>query len=184
MSRSPRSVRVVLLVILLLITGSLAYAQPPARAGSLSTWSLGFSEGLWNRVPTGEQRHNGTAWDACLERRVGDGRVRAIRFQLGTGLGEEPLEPGFNYSRLLLGIVRELTTASQPPFTVYIAAGGGVYALRLPAGHRERPSAYGSLGFDARLGKSPASLSAEIQVHTIGGGVYGTTSLGVRIHVG
>jgi hypothetical protein len=184
MSISVHSVRALFFVTLVLAPGAVAYGQPPARAGSLSAWSLGVSPGLWNRVPTSEGRRNGTAWDACLERRIGDGRIRAIRVQLGTGAGEKPLEPGFNYSRLLLGIVREVTTASQPPFTVYVAAGAGVYELRSPAGRTERPSAYGSVGFDARLGKSPASISAEVQVHTIGSAVYGTTSLGVRIHLG
>jgi hypothetical protein len=138
-------------------------------------------------VPTDSEngRHNGTAADVSIQRRLGsanDVEAPAIRLQVGTGSGEGAGQPGFNYTRLMVGVVRPFTGASRPPFAVYVAAGGGAYALTSPGARSTKASVYGAIGMDVSLGSSPASISAEVQVHAIGTGMFATTSIGARIH--
>jgi hypothetical protein len=147
---------------------------------------LGVSAGVWDRVPTHSENggHNGAATDVSLECRLGsathDG-APAIRVQIGKGAGQGVREPGFDYTRLLIGVVRKLTGASRAPFTVYVSAGGAC-VLTSPGERRTKPSVYGAIGLDVALGSSPASIGAEEQVHTIGSVVYGTASVFVQIH--
>jgi hypothetical protein len=162
-------------------------AQTP---GIVELWNpclIGVSAGVWDRVPTHSEtgRHNGASTDVSLECRLGsathDG-APAIRVQIGKGAGQGVREPGFDYTRLLIGVVRKLTGASRAPFTVYVSAGGGAYELTSLGERRTKPSVYGAIGLDVALGSSPASIGAEEQVHTIGSVVYGTASVFARIH--
>jgi hypothetical protein len=144
-----------------------------------------MSPGLWDRVPTasGDGRHNGTSFDVSVERRLGrSSQAPAFRAQFGKGRGEGAGGPGFDYRRVMVGGTLPLTSASQRP-TVYAAAGVGAYAVTSPLVRKMKPSLHGGLGLDVALGSSPASIGAEIQVHSIGGAVYGTTSLGIRLHL-
>ena len=171
-------------VILLTLVAGLARADT-RRVYPSNAWAIGVFPGLWDGVPTASNqgRHNGTSIDFSVEGRiVRSDRAPAIRVQFGQGRGEGPGRPGFDYRRIMIGGTWKLTTASQEPFSVYAAAGAGAYNTASAVARETRPSVYGALGLDVRLGSSPLSIGAEIQVHTIGGALYGTTSLGARIH--
>jgi hypothetical protein len=187
MSARRRPATLALFVTVFMAWEGAAYAQAPSPATPASTWTIGVSAGLWDRVPTDREngRHNGTAVEASVQRRLGsahDAGAPAIRVQVGTGSGTGAGQPGFNYTRLMVGVVGPFTGASRPPFAVYVAAGGGAYALTSPGARSTKASVYGALGLDVSLGSSPASISAEVQMHAIGTGVFATTSLGARIH--
>ena len=177
----------VFLLTVFLMSGREAHAQTPGAPGPADGWVVAASLGGWDRVPTrsGDGHRYGTALDASIQRSLGPARggAPAIRVQVGTGSGDGVREPGFNYTRLLIGLVRNVTSASQAPFTVYASGGGGAYAVRSPRGRDTKPSVYGAIGLDVALGSTPTSLGAEVQVQSIGGRLYGTTSLGVRLHV-
>jgi hypothetical protein len=109
------------------------------------------------------------------------GEQWAIRTLFGKGRGEGVGRPGFNYERLMVGVSRIWTDQSRPPFAVYVSAGGGVYSLEAERSSSTKASVYGALGLRASIASSPVSVGAELQVHSIGGGAFGTTTLNLRI---
>jgi hypothetical protein len=142
---------------------------------------------VWGHVPTdsSDSRPNGKAFDVSVERRIGaasDPGAPAIRVQIGRGAGGDGRQSGFDYRRVTIGLMRTFVSASQSPFSVYVAAGGGAYSVTSPVEHSTKPTAYGGIGLDVALGSSPASVGAEIQLQSIGGAIYGTTSLNARVH--
>jgi hypothetical protein len=118
-----------------------------------------------------------------VARRLGGGQSPfSLRVETGRGEGAGGRQPGFDYTRVIVGIVRTLQSASAAPFTVYLAGGGGSYAVRTSLMHDTKASVFGAIGLDVRPGSSPISFGAELQVQTIGDGLYGTTSLQARLH--
>ena len=168
--------------------GGAAYAQTAASpAVPVGAWTAGGSAGLWDRVPTDSEhgRRNGHAVDLLLQRRVGaaaDAGASSIRVDVGRGRGAESGQPGFDYRRVLVGVERPFVSASRAPFHVYTAFGGGAYLERSPGVRSTKPSVFGALGMDVSLGSSPLSITAEAQLHSIGASLFGTTSLGTRVH--
>lgn len=168
----------------------LTFVASPVRADTRrvypsNAWAIGVFPGLWEsaRTASDQGRHYGTAIDFSVERRlVRSERAPTLRVQFGQGQGEGPGRPGFDYRRVMIGGTWKLTKPSQEPYTVYVAAGVGTYAMRSAVLRETRPSVYGALGLDVRLGSSPLSIGGELQVHTIGGARYGTTSFSARIH--
>jgi hypothetical protein len=99
---------------------AVACAQGSRHVTPVSAWTTGAFAGLWDRVPTRSEtgRKNGAAFDATVQRRIGpalDAGASSIRLDVGRGTGTASREPGFDYRRLLVGLERPLTTASQPP---------------------------------------------------------------------
>ena len=164
-----------------------ANAQATHPVDLRSGWAIGLAPAVWGHVPTdsADSRPDGKAVDFSLERRIGsasDPASPAVRVQVGKGEGGDGRKPGFDYRRVTVGLMRTFVGASESPFTVYVAAGGGGYSVTSAVEHRTKPTVYGGIGFDAALGSSPVSLGAEIQIQSIGTGVFGTTSLNARVH--
>lgn len=164
-----------------------ASAQPTNPVDLRSGWAIGLAPAVWGHVPTDstDSRPDGKAVDFSVERRIGsasDPAAPAIRVQLGKGDGGDGRKPGFDYRRMTVGLMRTLVGASRSPFTVYVAAGGGAYSVTSAVERSTKPMVYGGIGFDAALGSSPVTLGAEIQIQSIGTGVFGTTSLNARVH--
>jgi hypothetical protein len=165
-----------------------AFAQAVHAPVTVDGWSIGAFAGLWARIPTDPQnpgRHNGTAFDASLERRLGGEQdsTGAFRVEAGRGHGDTPQGPGFDYTRVMGGITRVLHGASQPPFLVYLAAGGGAYKVSSAIERTTKPSVYGAVGLDVKPGSGVMSVAVELQIHTIGGRLYAVPMLGAKIHV-
>jgi hypothetical protein len=186
MTLPGRVLSLALVVTLLLAFDARAYAQVREDAAPMTTWVLGVSTGLWDVTRmTYIERRVGVAFDATVEHRIGPSRGagdRAVRLQVGTGRGDEYGGPGFDFTRVTLGVVRQLG-GGHPPFTIQVAAGGGAYALSSRDGRRTRPSVFGAVGWDAKLGTGAASLHAEAQLLTIGSGLYGSVSVGLQAHL-
>ena len=171
-----------------LLSASPAFAQSVHAPVTVDTWRVGAFAGLWARVPTDPQHpglHNGAAFDASVERRIGGeaDSTTALRVQAGRGHGETAQGPGFDYTRVMVGVTRVLGRASQPPFFVYLAAGGGAYAVSSAVERTTKPSVYGSVGLDVTPGAGLVSIAVEIQLHTIGAGAYAVSMLGAKIRV-
>lgn len=174
-----------LVIVVLLSCRSIARAQ--AAIPNEAAFKVSVSAGLWDHVPTDSEqgRHPGDGFDVSLDGRLGRAAPGAlsIRAELGTGSGTGLGRPGFDYRRLIVGAVRPFISASRQPFLVYLSGGGGAYVETSRGARRIEPSVYGAIGLDVVLGSSPVSLGAEVQVHTIGSGLYGTTSLTARLRV-
>ena len=181
-----RVARLTFLMWLVVLSGSVANAQGVTSVGPRRAWALGLSGGLWGSVPVDSKdpRPSGKAFDLSVERLVGVNRpgALAIRVQGGTGLGDAGRKPGFNYRRLVIGVVRTSTSASSAPFTVYWAAGGGAYRAASSRRSDTVGSVYGAFGLDVALGSGVTSIGAELQLQALDGGLYGTTSLSARLH--
>jgi len=179
-------------VIGLLGVSTPAMAQPSRSFQSAVTF--GWSGGVWDHVPTSSDgsHHPGLGADATIEGRLTPARrddALRLRLQIGRGSGEGVGEPGFDYTRWILSVVRPIVGASSRAFTVFGAGGAGRYVTSSagkaspPHAATGRMSVFGSVGFDAAIGRSPFSIDAELQLHSIGEQLFGTTSVGLRVHL-
>ena len=179
-------------VVWLLGVSTPARAQPSRTFQSAVT--IGLSSGVWDHVPTSPDgaHHSGLGADATIEGRLTPARrddALRLRLQIGRGSGTGAGEPGFDYTRWILSVVRPIVGASSRAFTVYGAGGAGRYVTSsagkssAPRGGTGRLSIVGAIGFDAAIGRSPLSIDAELQLHSIGQQLFGTTSVGLRVHL-
>lgn len=173
-------------VVWLLGVSTPAAAQPSRSFQSAVT--VGLSSGVWDHVPTSSDgaHHPGLGADATLEGRLMPARrdeALRLRLQIGRGSGEGVGEPGFDYTRWILSVVRPIVGASSRAFTVYGAAGAGHYETASARQSSGQLSVFGAVGFDAAIGRSPFSIDAELQLHSIGQQLFGTTLVGLRLHL-
>ncbi|HEX5214969.1 MAG TPA: hypothetical protein VFV98_05870 [Vicinamibacterales bacterium] len=173
-------------VLWLLGVSTPATAQPSRTFQSAVT--IGVSSGLWDHVPTSSDsvHHPGLGADATIEGRLTPARrddALRLRLQIGRGSGDGAGEPGFDYTRWILSVVRPIVGASSRAFTVYGAGGAGRYETASARQSSGQLSLSGAIGFDAAIGRSPLSINAELQLHSIGQQLFGTTSVGLRVHL-
>jgi len=175
-----------IVMICLLGVSTPAVAQPSRSFQSAVT--LGWSGGVWDHVPTSAdgRHHPGLGADASIEGRLTPARrddALRLRLQIGRGSADGVGEPGFDYTRWILSVVRPIVGASSRAFTVYGAAGAGRYETASARQSSGQLSVFGAIGFDAVIGRSPFSIDAELQLHSIGQQLFGTTSVGLRVHL-
>ena len=191
--RTSRAIIVASLGVASLLGVSTPATAQPSRTFQ-SALTFGWSGAVWDHVPTSSDgaRHPGFGADATIEGRLTPARrddALRLRLQIGRGSGEGVGEPGFDYTRWILSVVRPIVGASSRAFTVFGAGGAGRYVTSSagkaspPHAATGRLSVFGSIGFDAAIGRSPFSIDAELQLHSIGEQLFGTTSVGLRVHL-
>src|SRR6187455_339927 len=98
-----------IVMICLLGVSTPAVAQPSRSFQSAVT--LGWSGGVWDHVPTSAdgRHHPGLGADASIEGRLTPARrddALRLRLQIGRGSADGVGEPGFDYTRWILSVVR------------------------------------------------------------------------------
>jgi hypothetical protein len=182
--------------VFLLAAAAPGYAQAP-NGPRMSTWAFGASGDLQLREDRQNRDDVDEGFVASVERRVirlgPRGRdVLGIRVQMGSGPGDWRVD-GQSYTRLLAGVIRHGCVGKDECYdnkgrVVYLFAGGGVYRLRSPGAAvptvpRTRPSAFGGLGMDRKLGTGRVTLRMEFGGASIGTELHTAISLGLQVHI-
>ena len=146
--------------------------------------------GSWGHTAPPDDATRSGAFDISIQRSLGrkwpDTSEPAIRLQVGRGNSYKSGEGDFHYRRVMLGAVHEYSIIfrrRRRPFYVHLAAGAGAYRVSSAGKSETKSSLFAEAGFDVRLGSSPLTLGPEVQLHTIGDLLYGTTSIVARIRL-
>lgn len=179
----------------LLAAATPVHAQAP-RAPRMSTWSFGAAVDLLLRENKSNRDNVDEAFVASVERRfvrLGPrGRdALGIRVEVGRGPGDWRVD-GLSYNRLLVGVIRHGCIGNDECYdnegrVAYLFAGGGIYrtsqGAAAPAAPRMRPSVFGGLGMDRRLGKGRTTLRMEFGGASIGNELHTAISVGLQVHI-
>jgi hypothetical protein len=95
------------------------------------------------------------------------------------------VEREFDYRRVMVGAFRDFSIIPSPRPWAYIHLGGGLGAYRIdsPVVRLTSASLFVEGGFEVRLGPTPVTLGPDLQIHTLNGGLYSTTSIVARIRL-
>jgi hypothetical protein len=196
MPRASRPIVAAVAAAVLLAAASPGDAQAPAGP-RMSRWAFGAAGELLLREDIPYRDDVDEGFTASLERRIirlgpQERDVLGIRVQVGRGPGDWRAD-GLSYTRLLAGVIRHACVGKDECYgkegrLVYLFAGGGVYRLpspgaAAPSAPRTRPSVFGGLGMDRKLGTGRTTLRMEFGGASIGTELHAAISMGLQVHI-